>query len=64
MAGIDIRPVDLILLTALSVYSGVSTLTQGFGVVMAIMNAMVAFLAGLGTLLLVRKVKRILRKKR
>jgi len=64
MARMDIRPIDLLLLIALSMYAGVWTLTQGFGVAMAIANAVIGFLAGLGTLLLARKVKKTLKKKR
>ena len=52
------------LLIALGIYSWVQTLTWGLGVVMATVNAMIAVLIGLGTLLLVRRVKKILRKKR
>jgi hypothetical protein len=64
MAGLDLRPIDLMLLIALGIYSWVQTLTWGLGVVMATVNAMIAVLIGLGTLLLVRRVKKILRKKR
>jgi hypothetical protein len=64
MARMDIRPIDLLLLIALSMYAGVWTLTRGFGVAMAIANAMIGFLAGLGTMLLARKVKKTLKKKR
>jgi threonine/homoserine/homoserine lactone efflux protein len=64
MAGLDIRPIDLMLLIALGIYSWVQTLTWGLGVVMATVNAMIAVLTGLGTLLLVRKLKKIVRKKR
>jgi hypothetical protein len=64
MARMDIRPIDLLLLIALSMNAGVWTLTQGFGVAMAIANAVIGFLAGLGTLLLARKVKKTLKKKR
>jgi hypothetical protein len=64
MARMYIRPIDLIVLIALSMYAGEQTLTRGFGVAMAVANAVIGFLAGLGTLLLVRKVKKILKKKR
>jgi hypothetical protein len=63
MARMDIRPIDLILLIGISINLGVWTLTKGLGVAMAIANAVIGFLAGLGTLLLARKVKKIVKKK-
>jgi len=48
MARRKIHPCDLILLTSISVYVGTQTLTQGFGIAMAIANAIMGFLVGWG----------------
>jgi len=63
MAGMDIRPIDLILLITLSIFLGVQAFTWGANVAEAVLDAVIGFLAGLGTLLLVRKVRKIVRKK-
>ena len=63
MAGMDIRPIDLILLISVSVFLVVQALSWGANVAEAVLDAVIGFLAGLGTMLLLRKLRKIVRKK-
>ena len=62
MVRVEIRTVDLLFALFWGLVSGLQAFTRGFNVVEAILGTVTGFLATLGVVLLVRKVKKKLRK--